>query len=765
MTSIGLLIGCAQLTSEEGTAPKVDDTAAQVADTGAETDDESSCPVLNAAIDASHLTGSIPLTVELDAVAVCGPDAIVSYEWEIDGTTQEGMSISHTWLGTGETVVSLTVTDAAGSTATAQVTITPTAASCPELEETASLGSLEHEDLDESSGLMISRSIPDLMWSHNDSGDDARLFALGLDGRHRGIFVLEGVEAEDWEDSAMAVDPETGEGILLVGDIGDNAGDRASISVLMIPEPEAGLLDAETDTTLTEVSALSLVYPDERALNADTLLADPQTGDLYIVAEDEDDRVVLFRKPAPHVADTTTTLEEVVTLDIDYPTGGAFSPLGDQLLLRTADEGHLWLRDASFGLVDALEAGDCAVPIAEEERGESIDFVADGSGYITSSEEAHQPVWHTAFHREQPCSGLEARVLGIPADAEVPLQVTLQADPSCVPEGIASVAWVIDGEQSDALQPSPLFTTAGEVLISLTVTDTTGASASVDTTLTLSPQGCPDVGDTQTWGELQSDEINETSGVVVSALSEGVLWVHNDSGDSARLFALAEDGGLLATYTLDTSPRDWEDLAAGWNEELGSESLYIGDIGDNAHRRSSISVLILPEPAVDASQEAISETVSDFSTLTLTYPGEEAHNCETLAYDPRTGSLIIVTKSSDGESHVFEKPAPHEDGTSTELTWLRTLDFGTAPLTGSANTTAGAFSPLGDRFIVRTYSDAWIWIRDGSESLTEALDGEACDAVSPYESQGEAIGFTPDGKGYLTISEGVGSPVLFTPLQ
>lgn len=751
---LGLLLGCAQ--------PQAD-TADPAVDIGS--DSEAACPVLSAVISASQLSGSIPLTVALDAAGSCGPEPIVSYDWALDGGSESGASISHTWLGTDEATVVLTVTDAAGATATAQLVITPTAADCPEIDSVESLGSLSHEGLDESSGLMVSRSIPDLMWSHNDSGDDARLFALGLDGRHRGIFVLEGIEAEDWEDSAISVDPETGEGTLFIGDIGDNDGSRESISVLMIPEPAAAALDAADDTTLAEFSVLSLVYPDERALNADTLLVDPQTGALLVVAEDEDEQVVLFRKPAPHVADTTTTLEEVLVLDIDYPTGGAFSPLGDQLLLRTADEGHLWLRDGAAELADALESADCSVPIMEEVRGEAVDFIADGSGYITTSEESHQPVWLTEFYRQEPCSGLEARVLGLPVDAEVPLEVTLQADPHCVPEGIASVAWIIDGEASDVAQPSQLFTAAGEVAIRLTVTDTTGASASVETTLILSPQSCPDVGDTQTWGALQSDEISETSGVVASGQSAGVLWVHNDSGDSARLFALAEDGALLGTYTLDTSPRDWEDLAAGWNEELGSDSLYIGDVGDNARSRSSISVLVLPEPAVDAGQEAVSETIADFSTLTLTYPDDEAHNCETLAYDPRTGSLIIVTKSSDGESHIFEKPAPHEDGTSTELTWIHTLQFGTEPLTGSANTTAGAFSALGDRFLIRTYSDAWLWIRDGSESLRTALEGEACDAESPSESQGEAIGFTPDGAGYVTISEGTGSAVLFTPLQ
>jgi PKD repeat protein len=770
-----LLAGCSQPFEGSGQAgldtggadPKAD--PGTTGTDGTADTDEADCAVLTADIAASRLGGALPLSVDFDAADSCGPAAIVSYAWsfedELEDDNAEGMTASHTWLGSGDATVTLTVTDADGASASATLTVTPAAASCPVIEGVWSSGELGHAELDESSGLMISRGIPDLMWTHNDSGDSARLFAVGLDGRDRGVFTLSNVTAEDWEDSALYTDRQTGETTLFIGDIGDNAQVREHITVLMVPEPDAALLDSDTDTAITDFSALTLAYPDDRALNADTLLADPQTGDLYIVAADADGAPILFRKPAPHEPDSHTVLEEVVALEMDYPTGGAFSPLGDQLLLRTGETGHLWLRDASFDLVDAIQSGACDAPIAEEVRGEAVDFLADGSGYVTTSEEAHEPVWITDFHQETPCSGLEARLLVSPEEPSVPVEVTFSADPHCVPEGIASVAWVIDGEATDELSPTRLFLSSGELPVSLSVTDTAGETATLQTTITLSPQGAPVIGETQTWGSLQSEELTETSGVVVSALNDGVLWVHNDSGDDARLFAIAEDGALLGTYSLEVSTRDWEDLTVGWNEELGAEALYIGDIGDNALSRSSISVVIVPEPAVDAGQEAVSETLSGFSTMTLTYPDGESHNCETLAYDPRTGALIIVTKSSDGESHVFEKPAPHVDGSQTELTFITTLQFGSAPLTGSPTTTAGAFSPLGDQLIIRTYSDAWIWLRDGSQTLAEALQGTVYDASAPSEAQGEAIAYTPDGSGYVTISEGVGSDILFTPIS
>ncbi|MFT4977364.1 MAG: PKD repeat protein [Myxococcota bacterium] len=730
---------------------------ATLEDTRAETGDSTAtgCPALTANIRASRLGGSLPLTIDFDAERSCGPEAIASHAWLLDGVSLEGEAIEHTWLASGVSEVILTVTDDSGAVASTSLIIEATAAQCPEVVGTVQLGESEHKELDEASSLMASRADTDLVWSHNDSGDTARLFALGMDGRHRGIVTLDGAEAEDWEDSALYVDPETGATTLFIGDIGDNNGSREAVSIVMVPEPGDG--DVTGDWT-----TMTLAYPDARALDAHTLLADPQTGDLYLVATSPEGPPALFRKPAPHVPDSHTIAEEVVSLDVDGAiTGGAFSPLGDRILLRTGDAGHLWLRDARFDLVDALQSPACLLPVADEVRGEAIEFTADGTGYLTLSEEAHQPLWRTDFVAEVPCDGLQARIVTSPMRVvEVPAELTFQADPFCIPEGLAEAQWVIDGELIDEASPTRLFLDAGDIEVYLTVTDTAGDTSEAAEVITLAPQSCPEPGEAEAWGSLQSDEIDETSGIVVSPQGEGVIWVHNDSGDTARLFALSLSGELLGTHTLLTAPRDWEDLTRGWNEELGQDALYIGDIGDNGRNRDAIAVLILPEPDASAGDQGI----TDFSTMTLRYPDELAHNSETLAYDPRTGSLIIVTKATEGTSHVFEKPAPHEDGTDTTLTWVATLQFGVEPLNGSGSTTGGAFSPLGDQLIVRTYSGAWIWRRGASESLAEALAGEACDADAPREPQGEAIGYTPDGEGYVTISEGEGSLIWFTPL-
>ena len=52
---------------------------------------------------------------------------------------------------------------------------------------------------------------------------------------------------------------------------------------------------------------------------------------------------------------------------------------------------------------------------------------------------------------------------------------------------------------------------------------------------------------TQT-GTIQNSSINEASGIAASRMNANVLWTHNDSGDSARVFAMTAAGANLGTY-------------------------------------------------------------------------------------------------------------------------------------------------------------------------------------------------------------------------
>ncbi len=289
-----------------------------------------------------------------------------------------------------------------------------------------------------------------------------------------------------------------------------------------------------------------------------------------------------------------------------------------------------------------------------------------------------------------------------------------------------------------------------------TSTGTTGATSegtSEGTTAGGLLEECPAVANGALAATVDDPEIDEASGMVASRGQPGVLWVHNDSGDSARVFAIDTAGKTLGVFNLaGVEATDWEDLSLGAGPKPGPGTdpwLYIGDIGDNAEKRPSISVVRIPEPDA-AAAEGGEVTVDDAELLTLTYP-DGAHNAETLLVDPDDGELVIVTKGDT--TGVYHLPGPIAKAGSYELIKVPEAAI---PLTV---TTGGDISPLGDFVIVRTYIEARLWLRPPGTGLAQAFAGEPCVVPLNLELQGETLAIAGDGEGYYTLSENVSQPL------
>jgi hypothetical protein len=53
---------------------------------------------------------------------------------------------------------------------------------------------------------------------------------------------------------------------------------------------------------------------------------------------------------------------------------------------------------------------------------------------------------------------------------------------------------------------------------------------------------------------VRDRRLDELSGIAVSPDQPGVLFVHNDSGDSSRFFAIGPDGALKAIFHFEGEP-------------------------------------------------------------------------------------------------------------------------------------------------------------------------------------------------------------------
>lgn len=253
-----------------------------------------------------------------------------------------------------------------------------------ELFETPALSSvpaLSVPGLKEASGLVASRRNPGLLWSHNDSGDGPRLFLFGADGKIRTEYqVGGGAINRDWEDMAAA--EINGVKTLFVGDIGDNANHNALKFIYRFAEPAYAA--GTTNATIANVETITFKLPD-RSRNAETLLVDQQTKDLYILTKDEAS-VYVYRLPYPQATSGILTAEALGQVPLSGLTGGSISADNHEIILRTYEQIYYWKRATGESPTDALKRPPMQLPYLLEPQGEGVAFAADGSGYFSISE-------------------------------------------------------------------------------------------------------------------------------------------------------------------------------------------------------------------------------------------------------------------------------------------------------------------------------------------------------------------------------------------
>ena len=97
-------------------------------------------------------------------------------------------------------------------------------------------GTFHDRRLDESSGVIVSRKFPGLLWTMNDSGGEPALFLTDTAGAALGVYPVIGAGNVDWE--SLGRGPCGREECLYVGDTGDNGERRPSVVIYRLPEPD-----------------------------------------------------------------------------------------------------------------------------------------------------------------------------------------------------------------------------------------------------------------------------------------------------------------------------------------------------------------------------------------------------------------------------------------------------------------------------------------------------------------------------------------------
>ena len=264
---------------------------------------------------------------------------------------------------------------------------------CAEYAAAVALGPVVDTALNELSGLAVSRLNPGVLWTHEDSGGAADLYALDADGVTVTTLHVEGVDNVDWEDLAVGPCAAASGWCLVVGDIGTLGTDRADFTLLVVEEP---LLDGAAElSAVPEVRPFT--YPGADAggrgpEDAEGLALLPD-GTPLVVTKRTDATAGLFVLPAGSTvlewrADVPTgTAEEDLTA---RATAADLSGDGATLLLRT------YLHLYEVDVTDLAAPGTpVAVAFALELQGEAVAYDPLLGGFWQVGEGRGPPLHYT----------------------------------------------------------------------------------------------------------------------------------------------------------------------------------------------------------------------------------------------------------------------------------------------------------------------------------------------------------------------------------
>ena len=276
-------------------------------------------------------------------------------------------------------------------------------------------------------------------------------------------------------------------------------------------------------------------------------------------------------------------------------------------------------------------------------------------------------------------------------------------------------------------------------------------------------------------GSIQHAPINEQSGLVKSHRFKDTWWVHNDSGDIARIFAVKLDGSVIyppflrdirigkvdpkipkALYQgipVDLAANhDWEDITTD------GTNLYIADTGNNGNARRDLGIYVVPEPNPMAAERATA-----LRRISIRYPDQTAYpdpqnwqfDCEAVFHYrgrlwfltkhrmagkisiPQTGTKLysMPTRVLQGDVNVLEK----KDSLPDMGGWV----------------TGASVSPDGRTLAVLThFPKASVWFIELDGKSDKLLQGKKRQVVIRDSGQCEAVAFDDNDTVIVSNEEG-----------
>ena len=257
---------------------------------------------------------------------------------------------------------------------------------------------LENPEITESSGVALGRANDGVFWTHNDSGDEARLFAFDLKGRDLGVFTVRGASHGDWEDVASFSDGKRGH--IVIADVGDNLARREECRIYLVEEPRvkgpraepadsehpsAAEGEEERGGAAKLVQTIRFTYEDGPR-NCESVAVDVEARTVYLVSKVIGLTCKVYALPIPERGKSAPSVAKAVaTINVPAATAMDMSPDGLRAVVLTYLNACEYVRAPGETWAEAFARRPRVIQMPFRAQGEGVCYGPDGETlYLTS---------------------------------------------------------------------------------------------------------------------------------------------------------------------------------------------------------------------------------------------------------------------------------------------------------------------------------------------------------------------------------------------
>lgn len=277
------------------------------------------------------------------------------------------------------------------------------------------------DELEEISGLALSRQNPKYYWAHTDSGGESALYVLNASGELKTKLPVLGAVNKDWEDIAVGpCEKGSEETCIYIGDMGDNDFVRTDKKIYIVKEPRLPdeiTPDAKIDELFVR-DTIYIKYPqsdrDAKFANPDceSLMVSPQ-GEIYAVSKQSsggEQTLYHIRRDGDRKGEAEPLASYAfksaigqVTALFNAVTAADFAPDGTRFAVRTYAHVYEYDLDKYPDMAECFKHPRTVIAASSELQGESLAYMPDGKSFVTAAEKYNKLETLTALMHTHAC--------------------------------------------------------------------------------------------------------------------------------------------------------------------------------------------------------------------------------------------------------------------------------------------------------------------------------------------------------------------------